>query len=126
MRTEILPFGPVVGHFIRNLWYLRFFLLLFTAALLASSGVLYLAEGPHLAAHAGDSALWLRALGVTLEGVFLGGSPGYVPLSATGRAASIFNSLLGYVLLGILIWVVEQSLSGHKLTKSRYLLFPRE
>ena len=126
MRTEILPFRPVAGHFFRNLWYLRFFMLLFAAALMISSGVLLLAEGSQLDAGSGGSALCVRALGVTVEGVLLGGSQGYVPVTALGKAVTLFNSLLGYALLGILIWVIEQSLSGHRLTKSKYLVFPRE
>lgn len=124
MQSGILPFRPVLRDFIRNLWVLRFFFFLIALLLLASCAVMALAEGPHLASGGTFIGLWSRAIGITLNGFLFGFGQDYVPVTAFGKAAQILNSFISKVLLGVLLWVVQQSLSDHVLKKSKYVLFP--
>jgi len=126
LESDILPFKPIIRDFIRNLWYLRFIVLLIATVLLVSSGILAFAEGPYLDPQATFFGLWGRAIGVTLEGFSFSASRAYSPVTVIGKIVEILNSFISYIVLGIFIWVVEQSLTGHKLKKSKYLLFPRE
>lgn len=124
MRPAILPFWPILYDFIKNVWYLRFFIVVILVILLASSGILAVAEGTNIDPNGTVSCLWCRSIAITLNDVFFGFETGYSPVTFIGKAADILNTFIGYILLGILIWVVEQSLSEHQLKKSKYLFFP--
>jgi hypothetical protein len=124
MRSAILPFWPVLRDFIKNIWYLRLFLLVILITLLASSVILVLAEGQNLDPNGTGINLWGRALGVTFNGLFFGLVTTYTPVTFFGKATEILNSMISYILLGMVIWVIEQSLSDHRLKKSKYLFFP--
>jgi hypothetical protein len=124
MRSAILPFWPVLRDFVRNIWYLRLFIIVILITMLASSGILALAEGKNIDPNGTAACLWSRSFTITLNDVFFGLATRYSPVTFFGKAASILNSFIGYILLGVLIWVVEQSLSDHQLKKSRYLIFP--
>jgi hypothetical protein len=126
MQSGILPFRPVLRDFIRNLWVLRFFFLLIAALQLGTSALMACAQGVHPAADGAAIGFWNRIVGVTLDGFFFGFGQGYVPLTALGRTAQILNSFLNKLILGVLLWVVQQSLSGHALKKSKFMLFPTE
>lgn len=124
MQSAILPFWSVIRDFIKNLWYLRLFFLLIFLTLLASSGVLVFAEGKNIDPNGTFASQWSSAIGITLNGLFLGLVTRYTPVTFIGKAAEILNSMISYILLGMLIWVIEQSLSDHHLKKSKYLFFP--
>jgi hypothetical protein len=120
MWSGILPFRPVLRDLVRNLWVLRFFLLLIGALLLLSCAALAWAEGPQPAAGTSFPEAWVRVLLLTLYG--FDGEPH--PVTPAGKAAVMLNSLIGKVFLGLLLWVIQQSLSDHPLKKSRYGIFP--
>lgn len=120
MRSGILPFRPVLRDFLRNLWVLRLFIFLMAVALLISSLALALAEGSQLASGGTILNAWGRALGLSLN-VF---GQTYLPVTALGKAAQVLNSFVSKLLLGVLLWVIQQSLSGHTLKKSKFILFP--
>ncbi len=124
MWSAILPFWPVLRDFARNIWYLRLFLIILLIVLLASSGVLTLAEGGNLDPNETGGCLWCQALVITLNDVFLGLAVRFTPVTFWGNAAGLVNSFIRYLFLGILIWVIEQSLSDHRLKKAKYLFFP--
>jgi len=126
MQSGILPFRPVLRDFIRNLWVLRFFFFLIAGLLLISSAGIAFAEGPQFASLGTFINAWGRAIGVTLNGFLFGFGQVYVPVSLLGKAAQVLNSFISKLLLGVLLWVVQQSLSDHTLKKSRYLFFPTE
>ena len=126
MQSGILPFRPVLRDFIRNLWVLRFFFFLIALLLLISSGVTAFAEAPQLASGGTLISAWSRAIGVTLNSFLFGFGQGYIPVTVLGKAAQVLNSFISKLLLGVLLWVIQQSLSDHALKKSRYMLFPTE
>jgi hypothetical protein len=126
MVSDILPFRPVLRDLIRNLWYLRFFLFLIFLFLLISSIILVIFEGSHLAPQGTFVSRWGIALWITFNGILFNFRQDYTPSTIIGEAMEILNSLISYILLGIMIWVIEQSLTGHKLEKSRYFLFPNK
>jgi hypothetical protein len=124
MQSAILPFWPVIRDFIRNIWYLRLFIIVIFFIILASSGILVLAEAKNINVNGTAACLWSRSFAITLNDVFFGLAPRYSPITFFGKAVEILNSLIGYILFGVLIWVVEQSLSDHQLKKSKYLFLP--
>jgi hypothetical protein len=126
MQSGILPFRPVLRDFIRNLWVLRFFFFLIAVLLLISASSLAFAEGTHLVPGGTFISAWSRAIGITMNNFLFGFGQGYVPVTVLGKAAQILNSFISKLLLGVLLWVVQQSLSDHTLKKSKYMLFPTE
>lgn len=126
MQSGILPFWPVLRDFIRNLWVLRFFFFLIAIMLLVSSAVMAWAEGAHLASDGTFISLWGRAVEITVNGFLFGFGQEYVPVTAPGKAAQVLDSFISKLLLGLLLWVVQQSLSDHMLKRSKYMLFPTE
>ena len=125
MQSGILPFRPVLRDFIRNLWVLRFFFFLIAVLQLISSALMAFAEGVHFSDGTFIS-FWNRVIGVTLNGFFFGFGQGYVPVTVLGKTAQILNSFINKLILGVLLWVVQQSLSDHALKKSKFMLFPTE
>ena len=126
MQSGILPFRPVLRDFIRNLWVLRFFFFLIAGLLLISSAGIAFAEGPQFTSLGTFINAWGRAIGVTLNGFLFGFGQADIPVTLLGKAAQVLNSFISKLLLGVLLWVVQQSLSDHTLKKSRYLFFPTE
>lgn len=124
MDSGILPFRPVLRDFIRNLWVLRFFFFLMAVVLLVSCSVMALAEGPRLASGGTFFHAWVRSMYVVLNGFFFGYGQAYAPVTVLGKTAQVLNSFISKLLLGILLWVIQQSLSEHTLKKSKYILFP--
>lgn len=125
MQSGILPFRPVLRDFIRNLWVLRFFFFLIAVLQLISSALMAFAEGVP-ASDGSFISFWSCVIGVILNGFFFGFGQGYVPVTVLGRAAQILNSFLNKLILGVLLWVIQQSLSDHALKKSIFILFPTE
>jgi hypothetical protein len=126
MQSGILPFRPVWRDFIRNLWVLRFFFFLIAVLQLISSALMAFAEGVPPASDGTLISFWRRVIGVILNGFFFGFGQGYVPVTVLGKTAQILNSFLNKLILGVLLWVIQQSLSDHVLKKSIFILFPTE
>ncbi len=122
MASGILPFRPVLRDFIRNLWVLRLFFFILMVVLLTSSLGLAFAERSQLASSGTFLSAWAHAVSVTLSGF----GQTYVPVTIVGRAAQVLNVFVSRLLLGILLWVIQQSLSEHTLKKSKYILFPTD
>jgi hypothetical protein len=101
MRSCILPFRPVLRDFLRNVWALRSFLLsIMLMQVMCSAAGTRLEDVPHA-----SRGTWIILF---MQGL------------------DFLRSFLGTLLLGLLIWVVQQSLGGHVLKKSKYLLIPTE
>ena len=47
----------------------------------------------------------------------------YMPATAIGKLVTTINSIYGYFLLGLIIWIVQASLSNHKPKSARFILF---
>ena len=124
MQSAILPFWPVVKDFFFNIWHLRLFLIVIISTLILSTSILVATEGNTLVPDGPLDAKICRAIRVTLNEVLPGSAEAYSPITAVGRCVRILNSLMGFILLGLLLWVIQESLGDHKLKRARYLFFP--
>jgi hypothetical protein len=124
VQSAILPFWPVIKDFIINIWHLRLFLLLIFATLILSTGILVATEGKFLVPEGMIGNQICSAILFTLNDVLPGSVVAYSPTTLAGKVVRIFNSLIGFVLLGLLLWVIQKSLSDHRLKKAKYLFIP--
>ncbi len=47
----------------------------------------------------------------------------YSPTSTGEKIVAILNSIIGLILLGLLIWIIQESIRGQELKKSRFFFF---
>ncbi len=120
----VLPVGPMLRHFCLNFWHLRSVLLVLLAFLGAANSLLLRCEGPNLAQAAGSRSQLTELFFVTLTALLPVRVSTFEPATTVGRLVLGAEGFCGFVLLGIVLWVVQESMAGQRLKASRYLIFP--
>ena len=120
----ILPFRPVLYELVLNLWHIRLFLVLVFLMLLVSAGGLFLTERDDLRQFVGAGSAAKEALFVTASAVLPVQVSSYHVASGLAKCLLLLDGLCGFVLLGLILWVVQESMSGQQLKRARYLIFP--
>ncbi len=120
----ILPFRPIVRHFFTNLWHLRLFLLAIFLLICISSAVFYASERDYILPNKSLSARLKEMFFITMSDVIPVKVAEYSAKTDLGKCMTIINSFCGFLLLGLLIWVIKQSMSGQRLKKSKLLVIP--
>jgi len=113
---KIIPLKDVVFDFFVNLWHIRLIIILQFFLILINYFVFLYAEGDFLTNNH-------SALLITIDKVINSGLTDFSPHSDLGKIVYLFNSIYGYFILGIIVWIVQMSISNHKLKDSKFLLF---
>jgi hypothetical protein len=118
---RILPFTEVMKAILRSFWYLRNTLLVFCAALFLNSLAIFFFESPNCPqlANITPKTYW-EALYITVLTAVSTGYKTYAPLTVAGKISIIFDSLLGFILLGLVVWAVQHCFSTVKVRVSKY------
>ena len=122
----ILPFRAVIKDFISNLWHLRLFFLLIFISILLSTGVLVIFEGKLINPTGELFEQIISSFVIILKDIFSYSVEDYSSTTYISKSVRFFNSLIGYFLLGLLLWVIQESLSNHRLKKSKWLFLPSQ
>ena len=116
----ILPLKPIIHDLLKNIWHLRTVLGALELFLVASGIALYVIEELVFGNSAHGALFWIE---ISFDDVI-------PPTLAKEISTSIFsmwvrklNGLAGYLLLGLIVWVVQRSISGHNLKASRFVFF---
>jgi hypothetical protein len=123
-RNCIIPVGSTVAAVLRSLWYLRSLLLLLAGTLLVSALILNGIEsgsGPSGGTQPPSSLAASLYLSVATACALGTGSLGAV--SWLGKMLLLLDSVVGLVLLGVVVWVVQYCLGERSLRVSRLVLF---
>jgi len=99
ISKRILPFTEVMGAVFRSFWYFRNTLSVFCFLLLLSSLIIYLLEN--------SIKNYWKALYITVINVVGLGCNNYIPSTILGKILILFDSLLGLIFLGLIVWTVQ-------------------
>jgi hypothetical protein len=121
---EILPFRPILTDFAKNLWHLRLFLLAILLFLLLGSAAFFWFEGAYLLPKASTAARCKEVLYVTFSALIPVKVSEYSPKTDLGKCIILSEGLCGFILLGLILWVIQSSMANQRLRKSKYWIFP--
>ena len=120
----ILPFGPIVRDFISNIWHLRSIFLIILLIICISGIEFHIAENRN-AFRENSSQLEIReTISIAVGTVLRTRLSEYVAKTSLGKSMIVLISICGFLLLGIFLWIIQSSISGQPLKKSRWLFFP--
>lgn len=113
VSKRILPFMDVMGAVLRSFWYFRNTLSFFCILLVLSSLVICLLEN--------SIKNYWEALYITALSVVGLGYNNYTPSTILGRILILFDSFLGLVFLGLVVWTVQYCFTNVRLRVSKYV-----
>ncbi len=120
---RIIPFITTIKAIGRSLWYLRTFLVILIVIILINSFLIYLFESELTStSEVTPPKTYLEAVYLSvLTACTLSYSTLNV-LSPISKIILIIDSFLGFVVIGIIVWVVQYCLNENKLNISKYVL----
>ena len=122
--NTILPFRAIIVDFLNNLWHLRLFLIIIFVIVCTSSAIFYTSENNYILPNEPIKEKLKEMLFIIVSDVAPGKISNYSAKTDLGKCVTVINSFCGFVLLGLLIWVIQQSMSGHNIKKSKFLIIP--
>jgi len=114
--AQIIPLKNVLKDFAINLWHLRVILGLLIVFIVINYFAFSIAESNNLKE---TDSVFL----IILDNILHSNLSNYIPISQLGILISILNSLYGYFILGLIIWIVQASINDQKVKKAKYFIF---
>lgn len=117
---NIIPIRPILRDFGKNISLLREVLFYLFVILTLNGVILYISEELIFGSQGRGLLYWI---GAAFDDVM---PPETIPkttISMVGTVLRKLNALIGYIILGLMIWVVEHSVGNQPLRKSRFLFF---
>lgn len=121
---RVIPLIPIARHFIVNAWYLRFVLVILMSFLAAASAALFWLEGDAIAPGSPISYRLKELCFITSSALLPVTVSSFKPSTDLGKVLTLVEGLCGYLLLGLLLWLVQASMEGHPLKIAKYGIFP--
>lgn len=122
----VLPLAPIIRHFFLNVWHLRFVLLALIALLVAASFLLLVVEGESILPGAEAASRLKELFFISAAALFPVNVSSFKPATDAGRLLTLVLSSCGYFLLGLVVWLVQTSMTGLRLKVARYCFFPTD
>ena len=118
---KIFPVRPILRDFIRNAAYMRGVLFALFLLLVANGMLLYVVED--LQARPGQPRGLLYWIAVSLDDFAPPGTMNAMTQTALGSFLRKISALAGFIVLGLVIWMVEHAATGHTPKKPRFFFF---
>lgn len=123
LHKQILPLGKILKDLWKNFWHLRTIFLLIIILLLLNSFVFYLVEAKHIESKETQIQKASDIIFITLNNTLPINITNYIPKTRLGKVILILDSLCGFMLLGLVIWIIQVSIKDQIIKESKCLFF---
>lgn len=120
----VIPLSPIAHHFAVNVWHLRFVLAILVAFLVAASALLLWVEGNAILPGSPLLSRVKELFFITCSALLPVNLSFFKPTTDVGKLITLVEALCGYLLLGLVLWLVQSSMEGHPLKAARYGIIP--
>ena len=121
---RIMPFKSTISAIFRRLWYLRTFLLLLVVVMLLSAFLLLLFENNQTGTQFVQPVKnYCDALFLTISTACTLSFGNSGAISTVGRVLLLFDSLVGFVIIGLIVWIIQYCIGENTLVESRGMFF---
>jgi len=105
---QIIPFKSAFKDLLVNFWHLRAFFLLIIGFILINGIGFHFFEKEHY--NCTD-----YSIDIIIDNILPTNFSTYIAQTSIGKIILVINSLLGYILLGFILWIIQTSFSDQKL-----------
>lgn len=127
VSRRIIPFGGTIRAILRSFWYLRTILLTMALGILLTACLLQIVERSGSACGETHPPRNLaEAIQLCVGTVFSIPHGGIGATTILGRLLLVLDSLIGFMLIGVVVWVVQYCIGENALMVSQRLLFSSE
>lgn len=115
----IMPVKPLLRDIFLNIWHLRLIVLIVLIILIISNVLLWTFETKGIESNTIENVSFFNAILISIDTILPSNTTDYAFTSTIGNTFALLNSIIGYIMLGFIIWILQESMKDQPLRKRK-------